>query len=82
MAQTPMIQKEDKHLTIRVSPKTAKAVDTILQRAWREDLQVQGRSHPIRVKHSHIFKMAVEIGVPLALQALRDMQKDLVVEEG
>jgi len=77
----PLHKKDDKHLTVRISPKQAKVADKVVEKAWKEELCVMGRSHPIRVKHSHIYKLAIEAGLPLVLDKLREMQDELPAEE-
>lgn len=77
----PLLTTDDKHLTIRVGPKAAKLADKVVEKAWKEELQVMGRANPVRVKHSHVLKLAAEIGLPLVLEKLREMQAELPAEE-
>ncbi len=71
----------DKHVSVGLNPKTARAADRIVERAWKEDLRVQGRTKTLRVKHSHVLRLAIEEGLPLVLDRLRAMQVEGGAEE-
>ena len=73
----PLHRHDDKHLTIRLGSRQTDQADKILQRAWKSDLQVMGKANPVRPKHSHIYRLAIEAGLPLVLDRLRSMQSEL-----
>lgn len=75
------LNDNDVHVTIRVSAKAHRKADQITVKANRENLKVQGPVNPIRIRSSHILRLAVEKGLPLVLDELRDMQGQLKTEE-
>jgi len=64
----------DKYVTVGLSPRTAKAADKIVKKAWDEDLRVEGKTRALRVKHSHVLRLAIEEGLSRVLDRLREMQ--------
>lgn len=76
----PLNAETDVHLTVRMTPKSRKQADKIVQAAWKEELQVQGARHPVRVKHSHVLRLAIEEGLPQVLAKLRTMQTKIESE--
>ena len=77
----PLHTPDDEHLTIRLSPKARKAADKIVERAWKQELQVMGKANPVRVKHSHVLKLAIDLGLPLVLERLQEIQTALPKKE-
>lgn len=73
----PLNAETDVHLTVRMTPRTRKAADKIVQQAWKGDLKVQGSRHPVRVKHSHVLRLAIEEGMPKVLARLEAMQRKI-----
>ena len=74
---SPLNAKNDVHLTVRMAPKTRKAADKIVQQAWKAGLLVNGAKHPVRVKHSHVLRLAIEEGMPAVLARLQAMQSKI-----
>lgn len=64
----------DKYVTVGLSPKTSKIADRIVKKAWDEELRVEGKTRALRVKHSHVLRLAIEEGLPRVLERLREMQ--------
>jgi hypothetical protein len=78
MTQKTINTETDTALSIRLSASTRKQADKLVSVAWKEGLVVQGKSNNVRVRHAHVYRLAVEAGLPLVLAKLREMQQEEV----
>lgn len=68
---------DDVHRTIRYSPDVEKLVDKVVYQAGQKKLRVLGRKAPVKVRASHVLRLAVELGLPLVLDRIEALQGEL-----
>jgi len=78
----PIHAEDDQHVSVRVSTKSRKIADKVVIAAMKNDLRVQGDVNPIRVRQSHVLKLALELGLPLVLDHLQEEQGKLKGAKG
>lgn len=71
----------DVHLTIRLCPSTAAKIDKVLAAAAKESLRAPGTKNPIRVKQSHVLRLAIERGIGAVLEDLRKISEQVEATE-
>ena len=59
--------------SVRITPKQAKRISRIVEVTSREGLRVPGPVNSIRPKESHVLRLALEIGLPQVLEAIREL---------
>ena len=67
----PRILEAGEPRTIRLSAPQQRTLDKTVQRALREGLKVPGPVRAVRCKESHVLRIAIELGLPHVLDALR-----------
>lgn len=59
--------------SVQLTAKQARRITRILESVMKDGLRVPGPVNPIRPKESHILRLAMELGLPHVLQAIRDL---------
>jgi len=67
----PRILEAGEPRTIRISAPHQRTLDKVIQRALREGLKVPGPVRSVRPKEAHILRIALDLGLPHVLDALR-----------
>jgi hypothetical protein len=61
----------EKNLSVRADSRVQRQIEQLVREAEREGLTAQGCAHRVRVKASHITRLALRAGLPLVMAALR-----------
>ena len=67
---------DDHQRSVRYSRATGTAVTGVVHQAQDEELLVEGRVNPVKVRESHVLRLAIELGTPLVLARLREIQAE------
>jgi len=70
-------EEKSKILCVRVTEATLKEARKILYSAQKKDLKYPGRKHPVSVKQSHVLRLAIEEGLSLVLDRLKDIDMEV-----
>jgi hypothetical protein len=66
-----MADENEKNLSVRANARTQRQIELVVRDAAREGLTAPGHANRVRVKASHVTRLALQAGLPLVMAALR-----------